>query len=283
MTNAEHAIKFQKGIRVEEIEIITPRGEKRIFNLNCIPIQDSVKKNVTAVLHDITLYKQVEREREDIIGFVAHELRNPLANVMLANEIMTEAINENKVSDTLDMLQRSKNNVMRLHKMIAELYDATKAKSGNFNLEVVRIDFDELVREAIDTIQVLQPSYHIVVKGDKNVEVNGDKYRLIQVITNYLSNGIKYSQGKDEVTLNVDAKEETVTVSVKDDGLGIPEAQIPHIFDKFFRSEKTRNIEGVGLGLYLSRQIIEAHKGQVWVESIEGKGSTFYFSIPRIS
>ena len=202
------------------------QGEKKIFNLNCIPILDSANKNVTVILHDITLYKQIEREREDIIGFVAHELRNPLANVMLANEILTEAINENKVADALDMLQRSKNNVMRLHKMIAELYDATKAKSGNFTLDITRINFDELITEAIDTVQVLQPAYHIHVIGDTDVEVSGDKYRLIQVITNYLSNGIKYSQGKEEVTLSVEAKEESVIVSVKDEGLGIPAASI---------------------------------------------------------
>lgn len=279
--NAEDAIKLQKAISLTDIEIMTAAGEKRIFSLHCMPILDSSKKNVTVILHDITVYKQIEREREDIIGFVAHELRNPLANVMLANELMTESLKENKPDDVLSMLQRSKNNVMRLHRMIAELYDATKAKSGNFNLELTSINLGELIKEAIDTVQVLQPAYHIEVKGDMATTVRADKYRLIQVITNYLSNGIKYSEGKQDVELHVQARDNHVIVAVKDQGLGIPSSQLPYIFDKFFRAEKTRNIEGVGLGLYLCRQIIEAHKGQVWVESQEGKGSTFYFSIPK--
>jgi signal transduction histidine kinase len=260
----------------------TSSGEKRVFDVNCSSMQDTDwKNNVLIVIHDITIHKQVEREREDVIGFVAHELRNPLANLVLCNEIISEAIKENNLEEINDITQRSKNNVSRLNKMIAELYDATRINSGNLKLDISTFNFEEMINEAIDTVEVLQPSYNIIVKGEGNIEVSGDRYRLIQVVTNYLSNGIKYSNGKTDVILTMYKDNKTITVSVKDEGLGISAKQLPYIFERFFRAEKTKNLEGIGLGLYLCRQIIHAHNGRVWAESEEGKGSTFYFSIPQ--
>jgi len=147
-------------------------------------------------------------------------------------------------------------------------------------LEISTFNFGDMIREAIETVEGLQPSYHIVVKGEGNIEVSGDRYRLIQVVTNYLSNGIKYSKGKTDIILTIYYDNKAITVSVKDEGLGISKYQLPYIFERFFRAEKTKNLEGIGLGLYLCRQVIQAHNGQVWAESEEGKGSTFYFSIP---
>lgn len=281
-SNIQKTIDSKKGFSNIAIQIETTAGEKRIFDVSCSPMQQiDDGNNVLVIIHDITIHKQVEREREDVIGFVAHELRNPLANLVLCNDILSDAIMENNQEEILDMLQRSKNNVARLNKMIAELYDATRINSGNLKLDLSVFNFAEMIKEAIDTVEVLQPSYNIVVKGDGDIEVSGDRYRLIQVVTNYLSNGIKYSNGKTEVILTIYFDDNTITVSVKDEGLGISSNQLPYIFERFFRAEKTKNLEGIGLGLYLCRQILHAHNGKVWVESEEGKGSTFYFSIPR--
>ena len=280
-TNIQKTIKTKRSYVNMPVEIDISSGEKRMFDVSCSYMEQGESRgNILIIMHDITVHKRIEREREDVIGFVAHELRNPLANLVLCNEIMNESIKENNVEEALDMLRRSKNNVSRLNKMIAELYDATKINAGKLRLDVTTFNFEEMVTEAIGTIQVLHPSYHINLRGDMNLEVSGDRYRLIQVVTNYLSNGIKYSNGKKDVQLSVSHDNATVTVSVEDEGLGIPKNQLPFIFNRFFRSEKTRNLEGIGLGLYLCRQIIHAHNGKVWVESEEGKGSVFYFSIP---
>jgi PAS domain S-box-containing protein len=276
----KNTIKTKKGFSNKQIEMEIPSGEKRFFDVSCTPLQNVGEDNLLLIVHDITIHKQLEREREDIMGFVAHELRNPLANVILCNEVMSEAIHDNEIDVLADMLERNKNNVTRLQKMITELYEATRINSGYLQLEVSTFNFGEMVNEAILTIEVLQPSFNIVLKDDTNFEITADRHRLIQVITNYLSNGIKYSNGKTEVSLSVIHDEKSVTVSVKDEGLGISKEQLPYVFERFFRVEKTRNIEGIGLGLYLCHQIIHAHKGIVWAESEEGKGSTFYFSIP---
>ncbi len=276
----KNTIKTKKGFSNKQIVMEIPNGEKRFFDVSCTPLQNAGSDNLLMIVHDITIHKQIEREREDIMGFVAHELRNPLANVILCNEVMSGAILDNEIEVLADMLERNKNNVTRLQKMITELYEATRINSGYLQLEVTKFNFGEMVNEAILTIEVLQPSFNIVLKDDTNFQVTADRYRLIQVMTNYLSNGIKYSNGKTEVSLSVIHDENSVTVSVKDEGLGISKGQLPYVFERFFRVEKTRNIEGIGLGLYLCHQIIQAHKGQVWAESEEGKGSTFFFSIP---
>ena len=151
-----------------------------------------------------------------------------MANVILCNEVMSDAIDDNDLNGVKSMLERSKNNVMRLNKMIAELYDATRANSGNLKLEISEFNFQDMLKEAIETIEVLQPSYKIIVKGNANLQVAADRYKLIQVITNYLGNGIKYSNGKTDVTLTVEHDENTLTVSVKDEGLGISKEQLPY-------------------------------------------------------
>ena len=277
----KNAHDTKNSFKNRQIEIVDSlSGEKRIFDVSCVPLQSQADNNILLIIHDISIYKQIEKEREDIMGFVAHELRNPLSNVMLCNEIMSGALNDQNMEVLKDMLERNKNNVMRLNKMIAELYDATKVNSGYLQLELSTFNFADMIKEAIDMIEILQPDYNIIVKGDGNIMVLGDRYSLTQVVTNYLSNGIKYSDGKTDVVLSIRHDENTLTVSVKDEGLGISKAQLPYIFERFFRVEKTRNIEGIGLGLYLCHRIIHAHKGHVWAESKKGKGSTFYFSIP---
>lgn len=273
--------KDNTGFMNYPVEIKLFKSDTRIFDIRCSPLlHTSDKNNVLVILHDITEKKQAEREREDIIGFVAHELRNPLANIILCNEIMSEAIKENKTGELDSLLSRTKNNVLRLNKMISELYDATRINSGNFVLEQSSFQLKEMIEEAVDTIKILQPSYNIIVRGESDIIISGDRYRLMQVITNYLSNGIKYSNGNSDVYLNILHDKNWVTISVKDKGLGISKEHLPHIFERFFRAEKTKNLEGIGLGLYLCSQIIQQHNGKVWAETEEGKGSTFYFSIP---
>ena len=281
ITQIKNAAKQKAAFTHLALEIETPSGEKRFYDFNCSPLlQAEGERRLLLVIHDITVDKQMEKEREDVIGFVAHELRNPLANLMLCNDLMNEAIQENSPIDFANLLQRSKNNISRLNKMIAELYEATKVNSGILKLDIATFHFGEMIRESIETVEILQPSYNIIVEGEGDFLVTGDRYRLIQVVTNFLSNGIKYSNGKKDVTLTITRDHKRVTVSVRDEGLGISPENLAHVFERFFRAEKTKNLEGIGLGLYLCQQIVSAHHGRTWAESEEGKGSTFYFSIP---
>lgn len=276
----QNALETTAGFSNQEIELDVPDGSKKFFEITCTPLLNSNKRDLLLTIHDVTVAKELEKEREDIIGFVTHELRNPLSNLMLSNEVMKEAVKENNMKLIRDMISRFESSVERMNKMVAGLYESTKVNAGQLFLEMSEFNFGEMVEEAVDTVEVLQPSFNLMVNGNGDFPVVADRYRLIQVIVNYLSNAIKYSNGNKEVTLSISTNNHSVTVSVKDEGLGISKEHLPYVFERFFRIQKTRNIEGIGLGLYLCSRIIHSHNGHLWAESEEGKGSTFYFSIP---
>ncbi len=237
-------------------------------------------EGILMVMHDITIDKLIEQEKEDIIGFVAHELRNPLAGILMTNSLIRELI-KNEQSLTIEkLLQRNAKNIDRLNRMVTELYEATKIASGNFALEIAPLNFDEIITDAIDTTRTLYPDFTIEVSGHGG-DISGDSYRLVQVVTNYLGNAIKYSGSNKTVKLHVHTDATSVIVSVIDYGVGIPEKQLAYVFERFFRVDKTKDIEGLGIGLFFCKRIIEAHNGKVWVESEESNGSQFYFSIPN--
>ena len=137
-----------------------------------------------------------------------------------------------------------------------------------------------MIDECIQSIRQLHPGFSIVKNGGNNVTLFADRDKLIQVVTNYLTNAVKYSDGNPTIDLDIKLDGAEVVVSVRDYGKGIPTKDLPYIFNRFYRAEKTKGLEGLGLGLFLSRQIVEAHNGRTWVESREGEGSTFFFSLP---
>ncbi len=279
--NVMSALKNEKSFSNIPITITDENGEKKTCDVSCSAMHESgANNNVLLVFHDITIHKRIEKEREDVIGFVAHELKNPLANLVLVNELLTDSFNSKEPVDTEFLLSRNKKNIDRLNRMISELYDATRITSGNLKLELSTFDFQTMILEAIDTVQVLQKSHAVEVEADGEIQITADKHRLIQVVTNFLSNAMKYSPSGTTVTIKLSKEEGKVKVGIKDQGMGIAPAQIPYIFDRFFRVDKSKHLEGIGMGLYLCRQIINSHKGKIWVESEEGAGSTFYFSVP---
>jgi len=276
----EQAALIGNSFSNRQLEVDIPSLEKRIFEVSCTPLRDFVNNNMLLVVHDITIYKTLEREREDTIGFVAHEIKTPVANMTLINDIMQKAIAANDLELIKKMHMRNANSVARLQKIISELYEVSTINSGNINLDTSLFNFDTMVKEAIDTVELLHPSFKINFDGAADIDVCADRYRLIQVINNYIGNAIKYSDKKSTIEITSRIDQNSVIFSVKDEGMGIPKEELPYIFERFYRAEKSSNIEGIGLGLFLCQQIIKAHKGYVWAESNEGKGSVFYFSIP---
>jgi signal transduction histidine kinase len=123
-------------------------------------------------------------------------------------------------------------------------------------------DFDEMVREAVDTFRILHPEFFISIHGMAGKKIKADRYRILQVITNYLTNAVKYSNGQLKIKIIITVSATQLQLAVEDNGVGISLEQMPFLFDRFFRAEKTRSLEGIGLGLYLCRRIIHAHGGK---------------------
>lgn len=259
-----------------------PDGSVRILNTTAKTMDYSVdkKKRVLLVISDITVEKELEQQKEDLISFVTHELRNPLANMALCAELMEDSIKENRIEESEEYLTKTRTNIRRLNNVVSELHDATKAGSGQLKIDKQLVHYEKLVEDAIDTVRHLHPNYKILKTGNTPVHVYADRHRLLQVLNNYLTNAIKYSPQADKIQIHLSISDGNLVTAVTDYGSGISPAKIPHIFNRYYRIENSRVADGLGLGLYLAKEIIKAHNGKVWVESEQNKGSTFYFSLP---
>ena len=257
-------------------------GSMRILNITAKPMDYLVakKKRTLLVISDITLEKELEQQKEDLIAFVTHELRNPLANMALCAELMEDSINDNRVEETHEYLAKTRKNIRRLSNVVSELHDATKAGSGQLKIEKQLILYEALVDEAIETVKHLHPNYEIVKSGNAAIEILADRHRILQVLNNYLTNAIKYSSDGSQIHIDLSIEGGNLVTGVTDVGSGVAKSEISNIFNRYYRVESTRAAEGLGLGLYLCKEIIAAHNGKVWVESEDGAGSTFYFSLP---
>jgi len=263
------------------LELKDAEGVEKYFEVSVLRLESLLgETNALLIFHDVTTQKSQERQREDILNFVAHELRNPLTNIMLNIDWMDQLCKEKGVDGFGDFISRTKRNAERLKKLVNELYNSTKLISGNYDLQGEVFDFDELVEETVAAIWQAHPSYHIELRGKAELTLSADRDKLMQVLTNYLTNAVKYSGGNTHIEVSVVVRDGSLVVAVTDRGKGIPAKELPFVFNRFYRAEKTRNLEGLGIGLFLSRQIVEAHQGRTWVESTEGEGSTFYFSLP---
>ncbi|HEV2483278.1 MAG TPA: ATP-binding protein [Puia sp.] len=262
------------------VELTDGHGRRRCFDVSLALLDHSERDNVLLIFHDITIQKDQERQREDILNFVAHELRNPLTNIMLNIEWLSGLINERNLGELGEFVDRTKRNAERLKKLVNELYKSTKIISGNYELQSEAFDLDGLIGECIQTMEQAHPTFTIVRKGVEGVQLSADKDKIMQVLINYLSNAIKYSGGSTYIEVVTGVLDDRVIVAVVDKGKGVPKSELPYVFNRFYRAEKTRSLEGLGVGLFLSRQIVEAHRGSTWVESEEGDGSRFYFSLP---
>jgi signal transduction histidine kinase len=184
-------------------------------------------------------------------------------------------------TDALLYTRKAISSVERLKNLISELLDVNKIQHGQLNITFNEFDFNEMVNNAVEDIQYNSPNHKIIKTGRIDQLVYGDKERLQQVIVNLLSNAVKYSPGSHEVSITVGLEEKQIKVAVKDSGIGIANSNLLKIFGRYFRVEgQDFHSQGLGIGLFISMNIIERHNGKLWAESEQGKGSIFYFTIP---
>jgi len=230
-------------------------------------------------ISDITDQKVLQQQKDDFISLASHELKTPLTSLKAYIQLLQRAKDGQKIPR--EFVDNSIKQIGRLEKLIADLLDVSKISSGKLNYNMEMLDFSGVLREAVASVQLTAPTHWFVVQNNPPVFLMGDRYRLEQVIANYLSNAVKYSPNGNNVRINSDIQGDKLVVSVKDFGIGIDKEHLEKLFDRFYRIEnKSRSFEGLGLGLYVSAEIIKRHYGDMWIESEPGKGSTFYFSLP---
>ncbi len=222
-----------------------------------------------------------ERARRNLLADVAHELRTPLTVI----EGTADAILDNLYEPTPDRIRAIKEEAMLLTKVVADLRDLALAESGRLALERSESDPDELAQRAIRGARGVADAKGVALEVSVAPDLPSlsvDSGRIAQVLGNLLGNAIRHTPSGGRVSLGVSRRSEGVVFSVADTGEGIAVEDLPHVFDRFYRGDRSRSREtgGSGLGLAIARQMVEAHGGRIWVESTPGKGSTFSFVLP---
>ncbi len=227
-----------------------------------------------------TLYRQQSR----FVSVVSHEFRTPLTGIQGFSEILRdEAVTPAEVREFGADINRE---AKRLGRLIGDMLDLDRMRSGRMELRLQTVDLDEVVSEVAHDMETVAADHPIVLRLDAaRARVNGDRDRLVQVVTNLLSNAVKYSPGTETVTLSTEVRDGTVHMAVSDGGVGIPADQLERVFEPYARLEHdaTRKVSGTGLGLPIVREILRLHGGTVWVESIFGHGSTFHCALPLVT
>jgi len=229
---------------------------------------------------DIHEQKIKEQKKDEFLSIASHELKTPLTTVKAYLQLLEMSVEKNNKNATL-YTKKAILSVERLKDLISELLDVSKIQNGKLNFNFSTFDFNEMIISAIEDIQYNSPNHRIIKTGKIAKPVFGDKERLQQVMINLLSNAVKYSPDSQEVYITISEEQDQIQVAVKDNGIGIAKNNLEKIFERYFRIEGQQlHFQGLGIGLFISMEIIKRHNGKVWAESEEGKGSTFYFTLP---
>lgn len=291
----------------ETVQLGGRRGKATIVSLVISPIMatpDNVVVGAVAVFRDVTQQRQAEKQRAEFISTASHEMRTPVAAI---EGYLSLALND-KVSaiDTKarSYLEKAHESTQHLGKLFQDLLTSSKAEDGRLSSHPVVVEMGEYLDKMTGDLRFAAQKKRLAMEfiigsgepvdtsatqsGDAVVRplyyVWADPDRLGEVVTNLLDNAVKYTD-HGKITLGLTGDEALVQLYVRDTGVGIPASDVPHLFQKFYRvdSSATRTIGGTGLGLFISRKIVELYKGRIWVESEPGKGSTFFIDLPRLS
>jgi Osmosensitive K+ channel histidine kinase len=234
-----------------------------------------------ALLDEIEYRKQAERKKDEFISIASHELKTPLTSVKGYMQLLGRSVEKGDIPTVKKHLEKAQIQLEKLHELIADLLDISKIESGKLKFNKKDFAIDDLLDSVIDIIRQANPEFNIIRKGKVGIEVYADEMRIEQVIINFLTNAIKYSPGTNEIHIHVDVIADKVYVGVRDFGIGIAPDQQKSVFDKFYRVEETSiHFQGLGIGLFISAEIIKRHGGEVGVKSTLGEGSEFYFILP---
>ncbi len=280
----DKAVK-ETGVYHEEFRIIrADNGETRWVSDfgRVVAKNNNDASRIVGVIYDITERKMLEQQREEFIGIASHELRTPITSIKAYAQVLQEMFEQTTNTQSARLMQKLNGQVDRLTGLIRDLLDTTKISEGQLSLNLERFNLNDLITGRTEELQRISGSHHLVWKAGSPHYVTADKERIGQVLINLISNAIKYSPKGGDVIISCRSEDNGLKVSVRDNGIGIPEEMQRKVFDRFFRirQQQIETFPGMGLGLYITAGIVHRHGGTIGVDSKEGEGSTFFFTLP---
>ena len=278
--------RLKSGERVQHFETkrLTKDGRLIDVSVTVSPVKDGDGKiiGLSKIARDITERKLDENRKNDFIGMVSHELKTPLTSLSAILQVAKAKLNNTDDTFLSGAMQKANHQVKRMTTMINGFLNISRLESGKIQIDKQLFNVKALIHEVADEMKVTATTHTINIDECEEVEVSADQDKIQSVISNLISNAVKYSPNGTVVYVGCKSTENEVIVSVRDEGIGIQPADAEKIFNRYYRIENsnTKHISGFGIGLYLSAEIIYRHEGQIWLESEIGNGSTFYFSLP---
>ncbi|MFH0941874.1 MAG: ATP-binding protein [Chloroflexota bacterium] len=268
-TGQEQSVQFESS------------ASNRFLRAIVLPLDD-VGRGVLVLLQDLTELRELQTMRRELVGNISHDFRTPLAGI----KAMVETLADGAIADSgtaRDFLVRIEAEVDRLTQLVSELTELSRIETGRVELELESLDINGLVSEVLTQLEPLAARQDLSVAkelGDGLPPVRVDRERIRQVITNLVHNAIKFNRPGGSLKAATGLRGESAIVSISDTGIGIAGADLPRIFERFYKADRSRAGQGTGMGLAIAKHIVQAHGGHIWAESEEGKGTTFSFSLP---
>lgn len=274
-------VKAGGGIRLET-QRVTKKGRIIDVAITASPVYDPTGKikAVSIVGRDITVEKEVERQKDEFIAIASHELKTPVTSMkVFAQTLRRTAERRGAVAGELGQIQAIEKQVDRLINLIKNILDVSRIGAKQMTLNYQPVLLPDFLTDAVEVLQAAFEAHNLVLGDIPEVEVEADPDRLAQVLTNLVTNACQHSPAGSEVVIDLAAADDQVVLSVRDSGEGIEPAEQKKLFDRFYQAHKTKTV-GAGLGLYITQQIVDLHGGRIYLNSVPGQGSVFYVSLP---
>jgi signal transduction histidine kinase len=252
--------------------------------VNSILFKDNGKTLGYTTIEDVSEQHELKQQRENFISIASHELKTPLTSLQAYLQVMHRIIeNDTVIDDRLRKLSaNSIRSISKLAALVGDLLDSTKISKGQLNLNISNFNVSELVNKCCNHIRT-EGKYNITYKGDLSMKISADEQKIDQVLVNLVNNAVKYAPESKEIVVEVQDLGSKVKIAVIDFGKGISKDKIPFLFNSYYQVEtvEKKKIQGLGLGLYISSEIMKKHNGEIGVDSEIGKGSTFWITLPK--
>lgn len=279
------ALALQTGKPVSPKEMQVTRKDGKVLHLqsSASPIHNHDGKLIAAasIITDITQQKELDARKDDFINMASHELKTPITSMKIYLEALRTKLAP-KDERAKNVIARIAYQTENLQELVSDLLDVSKIQTGKLTFTKETFSLNDLIHEIVQDVQDSTEKHTITVKAKQHVTVYADRFRIYQVLTNLLSNAIKYSPAGGDIKLVLTKENRKAIVSVQDAGIGISKDQQKKIFERLYQvsDAKEKTFPGLGMGLYISKEIMKRHRGSIWVSSERGKGSTFFFTLP---
>jgi signal transduction histidine kinase len=253
-----------------------------VLNARRIVLEGHKTELILLAIEDITLRREHEKRKDDFLSIASHELRTPLTSIKAYTQLLAKRIGETEDSKNIHFIKSIEDQTNKLVVLINDLLDLSKIETGKLRFNMKKFDLEALIRKVVTDFQYMSENHQIKCTGHLDRTIVGDEDRIGQVLTNLLTNAIKFSPEAQDVLISMKQNQAEAIVCVHDYGKGIPKSKQKAIFDKFYQVTESGDVgkKGFGLGLFISSEIIKRHHGRIWVESTNGKGATFCFALP---